>query len=172
MTDTTVPAFPTPNGGSGIMRKAIRTLLFMTLLVAASASGQDTPAAEPSVSLPPDLARVLTDYEAAWSKKDAAALAGLFAEDGFVLPSGNPPVRGRAAIQKHYTGHGGPLSLRAIAYAAEGRVGYIIGGYTDTAGKPDIGKFTLTLRKGSDGRWLILSDMDNSNRRRGGNETP
>jgi ketosteroid isomerase-like protein len=27
----------------------------------------------------------------------------------------------------------------------------------------DIGKFTLTLRKHADGRWLILSDMDNGN---------
>jgi len=149
------------------MRKAARTLLIMTLLVATSAAGQqETPAAEPSITLPPELARVLTDYEAAWSKKDAAALALLFAEDGFVLPNGRAPVRGRAAIEKHYTGQGGPLSLRAIAYAAEGGVGYIIGGYTDTAGKPDIGKFTLTLRKGSDGRWLIMSDMDNSNKRR------
>jgi ketosteroid isomerase-like protein len=144
-----------------------RTLLLITLLLATSAaSQQEAPAAESSVSLPPELARVLTDYEAAWSKRDAAALAGLFAEDGFVLPGGRPPVRGRAAIQKHYIGQGGPLSLRAIAYVAEGGVGYIIGGYTDTVGKPDIGKFTLTLRKGSDGRWLILSDMDNSNRRR------
>lgn len=148
------------------MRRAVRTFLIMTLLVAASATGQETPAAEPSVSLPPELARVLTDYEAAWSKKDAPALAALFTEDGFVLPGGSPPVRGRAAIEKHYTGRGGPLSLRAIAYATEGGVGYIIGGYTDTAGKPDVGKFTLTLRKGSDGRWLIMSDMDNSNQRR------
>jgi ketosteroid isomerase-like protein len=149
------------------MHRTARTLLIMTLLVAASAAGQqETPAAEPSVSLPPELARVLTDYEAAWSKKDAAALAGLFAEDGFVLPNGRTPVRGRAEVQKYYTGQGGPLSLRALAYAAEGGVGYIIGGYTETAGKPDIGKFTLTLRKGSDGRWLIMSDMDNSNRRR------
>ena len=149
------------------MKKAARTILIMTLLVATSAAGQqETPAAEPSVNLPPELARVLTDYEAAWSKKDAAALAGLFAEDGFVLPNGRMPVRGRAEVQKYYTGQGGPLSLRALAYAAEGGVGYIIGGYTETAGKPDIGKFTLTLRKGSDGRWLIMSDMDNSNRRR------
>src|SRR5688500_3062306 len=132
-----------------------RILLIITLLLATSVAGQqETPAAEPSVSLPPELARVLTDYEAAWSKKDAAALAGLYGEDRSVLPGGRPPVRGRAAIQKHYTGKGGPLSLRAIAYAAEGEVGYIIGGYTDTAGKPDFGKFTLTLRKGSDGRWL------------------
>lgn len=148
------------------MPKAARTLLLMTLLLASPLAAQEKPAAEPSVKLPPELARVLTDYEAAWSKKDPAALAALFAEDGFVLPNGRTPVRGRAAIQKHYTGQGGPLSLRAIAYATEGGVGYILGGYTETAGKPDIGKFTLTLKKGTDGRWLIMSDMDNSNQRR------
>jgi ketosteroid isomerase-like protein len=110
------------------------------------------------------LARVLTDYEAGWKSGNAAALASLFAEDGFVLPSGQPPVKGRAAIQKLYTSNGSPLSLRAIAFATQGDVGYIIGGYSGEPGKPDDGKFTLTLRK-VDGRWLIVSDMDNSNRR-------
>jgi len=58
----------------------------------------------PSVELPAPLARVLTDYEAAWQAKDAAALAALFVEDGFVLSRGVPPIRGRAAIARHYTG--------------------------------------------------------------------
>ena len=119
---------------------------------------------EPSVTLPPELARVLTDYEAGWKAGDAAMLASLFAEDGFVLGGGRPPVKGRAAIQKLYTRGGSPLSLRAIAYAVNGDVGYIIGGYGREREKPDEGKFTLTLRK-SNGRWLIVSDMDNSNRR-------
>ena len=118
-----------------------------------------------AVILPAPLARVLTDYEAAWQRKDAAALAALFAEDGFVLPSGAGPVRGRAQIEKHYTGAGGPLALRAFAFATEGSLGYIIGGYAPQKGQPDTGKFTLTLRKDSDGRWLIVSDMDNRNTR-------
>ena len=87
------------------------------------------------------------------------------AEDGFVLPGGRPPIRGRQAIEEYYADHGGPLSLRALAFAVEGSVGFIIGGYTREKGEPDIGKFTLTLRKGPEGRWLIMSDMDNSNRR-------
>jgi len=123
-------------------------------------------AQEPTVALPPDLARVLTDYETAWSARDAKALAGLFAEDGYVLPGGRPPVRGRAAIESYYQGHGGPLSLRAIAYATEGSVGFILGGYASEKGKEDDGKFTLTLRKDAAGKWWILSDMDNSNRTR------
>lgn len=121
-------------------------------------------APEPSVKLPPAMARVLTDYETAWRNRDAAALARLFVEDGFVLSAGRPPVKGRAAIQRHYTGQGGPLALRAIAFAADGAVGYIIGGFARQEGEPDVGKFTLTLRKGSAGTWLIVSDMDNSNR--------
>lgn len=119
-----------------------------------------------SVNLPPDLARVLTDYERGWrTPRDAAFLAGLFADDGFVLPNGDPPIRGRAAIQKYYAGTGGPLVLRAFAFAAEGGVGYILGGFSRKEGEPDVGKFTLTLRKRVDGRWLIVSDMDNGNRR-------
>ena len=33
------------------------------------------------------------------------------------------------------------------------------------AGAADEGKFTLTLRRETDGRWLIVSDMDDSNSR-------
>jgi ketosteroid isomerase-like protein len=118
-----------------------------------------------AVALPVSLKRVLTDYEAAWQKKDAAALAALFTEDGFVLSNGSPPVRGRAQIEKHYSGAGRPLALRAFAFATEGSLGYIIGGFARQEDQPDTGKFTLTLRKGPDDRWLIMSDMDNGNAR-------
>ena len=83
-------------------------------------------AAQPSVTLPPALERVLRDYERAWQAKDAKGLAELFAEDGFVLASGRPPARGREAIRAAYASSGGALALRALAYATEGNVGYII----------------------------------------------
>jgi ketosteroid isomerase-like protein len=146
-------------------------LVFLSLAISAAAidaraGTQDSAVApQPSIELPPDLARVLRDYEKAWSSKDAAGLAQLFAEDGYVLPNGGIPVKGRAAIERHYTGSGGPLFLRAFAFARNGDVGYILGGYTAEKAAPDIGKFTLTLRKHADGRWLIVSDMDSSNRR-------
>jgi ketosteroid isomerase-like protein len=121
----------------------------------------------PSVSLPAELDRVLRDYEAAWTRGDAQGLAALFAEDGFVLPMGNSPVRGRDAIRTFYaTSSGSPLSLRAIAFATEGSTGFILGCFSPQANGPDAGKFTLTLRKGPSGRWLIFSDMDNPSRRR------
>ncbi len=139
-------------------------LLAVAPLGAASALDAQTPLL-PSVTLPAPLARLPSDYEVAWRNKDAVALAALFAPDGFVLPNGTPPVRGRGEIQKHYTGKGGPLALRALAFATEGSVGYIIGTFARQTGEPDVGKFTLTLRQGSDGRWLIRSDMDNGNSR-------
>jgi ketosteroid isomerase-like protein len=52
-----------------------------------------------------------------------------------------------------------------LAFATEGPLGYIIGAYTTREGEPDIGKFTLTLRRDPQGRWLIVSDMDNGNSR-------
>ena len=120
--------------------------------------------ASADVALPPDLDRVLRDYERAWRAGDAAALASLFTEDGFVLQSGRPPARGRSAIQAAYAGPGGgPLRLRALAFAMADTIGYIVGayGYGDTPA--DVGKFTLTLRRGPGERWLIFSDMDNTN---------
>jgi ketosteroid isomerase-like protein len=126
----------------------------------------DGSAVPPSVQLPAELARVLTDYETAWRAGDGRSLAKLFAEDGFVLPDGHPPVRGREAIERYYQGPGGELVLRAFAFATEGPVGYILGGFSRQAGSADIGKFTLTLRRDPAGRWLIVSDMDNPNERR------
>jgi len=114
--------------------------------LAGAAFGQ----ALPSIPVPAALDRLLRDYEKAWTAKDARALAALFTEDGFVLSSGKPMVRGRAAITAHYQGSGGPLALRAVAAHTEGVTGYIIG--------------ALTLRR-VNGRWLIFSDMDNGNSR-------
>jgi ketosteroid isomerase-like protein len=147
------------------MRNVVPFLVALSLATPGVTSQCAEPAPLPSVALPAPLQRVLTDYEVAWRDKDAAALAALFAEDGFVLSSGRPPVRGRAAIQQHYTGQGGPLALRALAFATDGALGYVIGGFARQEGQPDIGKFTLTLRKGKGGRWLIVSDMDNGNSR-------
>ena len=147
------------------MRIASLTIGILSIALTATGASPAPEPPPPSLELPPELARVLSDYETAWGSRDAAALARLFAEDGFVLPGGGAPVRGRAAIERHYKGSGGPLALRAFAFATEGSVGYILGGYAGKRGDPDDGKFTLTLRKGTDGRWLIFSDMDNSNRR-------
>ena len=142
------------------------------LLVATSLGAQqptpatpDTAAAMPSVTLPPALDRVLRDYERQWAAGAAAALALLFAGGGFGLQGGQLPIRGRAAIREMYGRQaGGALRLRALAFATADSIGYILGAYGyGSQGPGDIGKSTLTLRRGVDGGWLIFSDMDNLN---------
>ena len=144
--------------------RTVNVLVILLLLTAAAAKAQQPGGSQlPSIDLPADLDRVLRDYEAAWQAGDAAGLAALFAPDGFVLSPGRPPVRGRQAIREHYTGRGGPLSLRAFAFGVDGSLAYILGGYGPARDMPDGGKFTLTLRTEADGTWLIVSDMDNGN---------
>ena len=145
----------------GIIIRAMR--LMIALFCVTVALGPQPPGAAeapPAIQLPPALARVLTEYEGAWRARDAAALARLFADDRVVVPNSCPPVRSRARVQECYANSGGPLALRAFASATDDALGYIIGAYAEKEGGPDIGKFTLTVARGTDGRWLIVADMD------------
>lgn len=153
-----------------MIRPSLAVFVVGLILAVKPALAQDAseptaqPTEVPSVTLPPELDRVLRDYERAWRVGDAAALAALFAEDGFILQSNRPPVRGRKAIQAAYEGgNGGPLRLRALAFHTEATTGYIIGAYGYGDGPGDTGKFTLTLRRTPGQPWLIFSDMDNQN---------
>lgn len=126
---------------------------------------QETPARLPSVELPPELDRVLRDYERAWSQGDAEGLARLFTEDGFV-PRPQGWTRGRAAILDAYASTGGDLRLRAHAFATSGTVGWIAGsyGYAEEAALRDMGRFLLALRRESgDAPWRIAADLDHGN---------
>jgi len=123
--------------------------------------------APPSIALPKELDVVLRDYERSWRAKDAKALAALFADDGFALGDGAPFARGRAEIERAYTGSGNDLYLRAIAFHQDGNLAVVVGAFTQgSADNPDRGKFVLKLRRSKAGAaWKIWSDMDNGVRR-------
>ena len=144
----------------------IASALVVALLSLGSFAQDPVPpaVAMPSVELPPELDRVLRDYEKAWQARDADALAALFADDGFVLSNSRPPVRGREAIRAAYAESGGHLSLRAFSYSVERSTGFIVGGYAVSADKPDIGKFVLALKRVK-GKWMIAADIDNANQK-------
>lgn len=147
------------------MRFATAALLAALAFAApptAGAQGAPTPTL-PSITLPPEVDRVLRDYERHWAAGDEAALAAIFTEDGFVLQNGRPPIRGREAIRQAYAEFDGPLRLRAMGYAVGDQVGYIVGGYRYGDATEDAGKFVLALRRTPGGPWLIASDMDNFN---------
>ena len=151
------------------MSRTISVAILGLMLVAGPLLAQNHPEPAistelPAIALPPDLDRVLRDYERAWRGGDAKGIASLFTEDGVLLQNNRPPIRGRAAIQAIYEGErGGPLRLRAIAFAAGGTVGYIVGGYRYGDALKDMGKFTITLQRVRGKQWLISSDMDSMN---------
>jgi hypothetical protein len=121
------------------------------------------PPALPSVTLPPELDRVLRDYEKNWKASNGPGLSELFTEDGFINRGGW--IRGRDAIRQAYSASsGGDLRLRAVGYAAGDTVGYIIGGYRYGEATNDGGKFILTLRRAPRAAWKIAADLDAANR--------
>lgn len=119
----------------------------------------------PSITLPPELDRVLRDYEKSWRAGDENGLAALFTTDGFV-PSNTGFVRGRDAIVSQYKDQQGDLQLRALAYGVSDTVGYIVGAYGFGTDGIDRGKYVLALRRpgGRGGRWSIAADIDQTNR--------
>ena len=135
----------TSHPGSGLC-----TALTLTLASCA------TPPGRASDALPARFEAILRSYEAAWQARDAAALTDLFTEDGWVMSSGRPPAHGHDAIAKRYQGSGGPLALRCLHWEQQGDLAIILGGYGRSRGKPDSGKFTLTLRRGEDGRLSLI----------------
>ena len=144
-----------------------RFVVALTVAITGAQVGAQTPQpapdpqAPPAISLPPAFDRVLRDYEAAWRDGDGPRMAALFTEDGFAVQSGSPIRRGRSAIAGGITKPGGTLQLTAYAYASSGDVAYIVGGYRYPTTVGAGGRFVLALR-GSDGRWLIAADLDNS----------
>ncbi len=124
-----------------------------------------SPPESSGAALPPELQRVLDDYTIAWQTRDAPGLAALFADDRIVMPNACPPVQGRNAVQKCYTGSGGDLNLRPLDHRLDAAFGYIIGEYAMKADAPAAGRFALTLTKSAGGRWLIVADMDREYRK-------
>lgn len=151
---------------TGLSLRLIRFTILVTLLLGARdtfAQSTGTSADDwslPTIALPPEIDRVLRDYERFWRDGEGARLADLFTPDGILLPGGAPPQRGRSAIAASRTRGGGALELVAFAYAVGDTVGYVIGGYRPLPIAPE-GRFMLALRRAADGAWRIAADMEN-----------
>lgn len=130
--------------------------------IATQQQAPQAPPPLPSVDLPPELDRVLRDYEKHWKASNGEALSALFTDDGFINRNGW--IRGRDAIRQAYARSGGDLRLRALAFATDDTVGYIIGGYRYGEATTDGGKFILALRRAPRSDWKIAADLDAANR--------
>jgi ketosteroid isomerase-like protein len=134
-----------------------------------------------------DAEALVQRYLSAYNAQDPVALAGLYTEDGLVLPPEGGPVRGRSAIQGYWTKSGRRgLTFEILQKDVCGEAGFFVGRYTaressrgefqranefallSTARRqPEHGNFVLCLKRGENGNWRIASDMWNQSSQTG-----
>jgi ketosteroid isomerase-like protein len=113
-----------------------------------------------SRSLPNEIEQILREYETGMEKGDPKMIAELFTENGYLLPNQNRLIQGKKRIAKFYDGIQDSISLNPIDFMEDGRVGVIIGVFSNSD-QTICGKFTITLQKQDSGDWKIYSDIYN-----------
>ncbi|HEU4588902.1 MAG TPA: SgcJ/EcaC family oxidoreductase [Gemmatimonadales bacterium] len=111
------------------------------------------------------ISRVIADYQAAYHHNDAAAMAELYAPDGFLLPPGRELIRGRAAIQKFWEqGMEAGFQMETLQVSAGMGTGYAVGRYyipADAENDAETGKYVITFERQPDGVWRVAADIWN-----------
>lgn len=134
-------------------------------------------AAMPALGAPKEVVKAIRaidiEFAAASSRKDAAALAALYAEDAVVMPPNGAPVRGRAAIEalmKSYFDEGvTAIEVTTQSIEFHGDVALELADYSVTVTPPgkapikgwDQGKSMVVYKK-SKGKWRMYRDIWNS----------
>jgi hypothetical protein len=147
--------------------RLILTFSLISILGCAAEPAADAPALR-AVPLPPDFTAILRAYERAYAGRDSAALADLFAADGFLLRPGAAMRQGGASIAGTLAAEGGALTLVPVAFERADSAGFIIGTFGAEASPLRGGKFILALTRraaGANGAWRITADMDSRNSR-------
>ena len=108
-------------------------------------------------------------FSALAAQGDGAALAGLYANDGAVMPAGSEPIRGTQAIAKFWqsalASGVAAIELKTVEVYGQGTTATEVGEYAlrDKAGKVlDRGKYIVIWRN-QDGQWILLRDMFSTN---------
>ena len=107
------------------------------------------------------------------NRKDAAGLAGLYAEDATLLPPGMPAIKGRQNIQKFFEGFfaagASDARLWPVDVAGFGDMAFEIGAFEATLPVPQggtartEGKYLVVWKRRQDGTIQLLVDMFNAN---------
>src|SRR5581483_6256043 len=102
---------------------------------------------------PPDA--LMAQFAKAWTQKDVAAVANLFADD--VTLVGKPPTIGRDAVvawAKRQMASGGGMTIEGLRSGVGGSVAFHAGRWTLGTGT---GSHTFVMRQFADGKWRIIS---------------
>lgn len=139
------------------MRSAV--FLSVTFLLAACSQAPHTDRA--------GLAATTAAWQKGFDSGDAAAIAGLYAQDAVLLPPNSEPIAGRSGIEAFMTGlitTGLNGSLEDVDIYANGDLGAKVGRFTltdDDGNIVDHGKY-MEIWHNIDGKWLMVRDIYNS----------
>jgi ketosteroid isomerase-like protein len=198
MVSATVGAEPTWDaaGGGDVQLRLVGTTTSAADLFGTAGEPADTAAEAPPIHLTGDLVelspdsvlsfelgdvsdqpadiRVLTTATAVWmeafNNRDAVTIAGLWSEDGALLPPNGRAIIGRDAIHDYWKGllndASTTLELVNVETVIEGDLGYKAGRFelldTATGASVDQGKYIQIWKRSPQGFWEIHRDMWNS----------
>jgi uncharacterized protein (TIGR02246 family) len=148
-----------------MLKLSKRRLMFSLVLIAsgsvqALANGDDDSA---------KIAAINQQWLAVVAKKDAAATANIYAEDGSILAPGAPIMTGRPAVEGMWKnlyaipGFGLTFATTSLKLADAHDMAVDVGTYTLITGegaakKEQKGKYVVTWVK-NDGQWQVFTDM-------------
>ncbi len=150
------------------MKISVPVLLFTTAMLLSGCRGAVTDSAKD--------VKALKDNEVQWNadfaSKDAARIAGHYADDAVFLVSGEKPTVGKDAITAEFKGMTSDpafslqLHTDKAIVAESGDLGFTQGTYSLTITNPvdksvvhDVGSYLTVYRKANDGTWKAVSDV-------------
>ena len=114
----------------------------------------------------------IEQFVQALARGDAAGCAGVYPEDGKLLPTNSPMLTGRQAIQEFWQGAIDmgvkSATLQTLELDEQGDTAIEIGAYTldiqpeGADAIKDIGKYIVVWKRQSDGSWKWAVDMINT----------
>ena len=154
------------------IRKVAVPLATVIILAACGGTGPRQPEAVDTAAIANQLRASEDQWESDYAAKDAAKLAGHYAEDAALANPGVPLVTGGDSIRAAVKGFAADSNLKVdfasdrIQVAASGDLAYTRGHYTmestDSAtGKPrtDGGNYLTVWQKQADGTWKAVEDF-------------
>ncbi len=167
--------------------KCIKFALALTLVpclgvvsCAEQAEQEEAPAMEMASmdmeALDAEMVELENAWEQAYEGGEAAALAGLYADDAYYMAPYSEAMRGGAELQSYFAGimdqtSGRQITIERTDYGGSGDMAYSIGTYSvqmqmGDAEEPttDNGKYLTLARRAGEGSWEIYAHIWNTNK--------
>jgi ketosteroid isomerase-like protein len=155
-------------------RTVLSTLAFVLIAACAPANGAGKPDSATAAADLQGIGKERDAFAAAFKAGDVAAVTALYTSDGLTQPNFAATGTGASGLAAAYKGFFDQFNgitsfvLTPVKTEVSGNLAYDIGTYTFTAApktKGDAikgdGRYIVVMRKGADGTWKTIADMDN-----------